>query len=555
MRLALFFLALPLFAQVDGPPLPPPKPLEVPARIGVLGTVSIGLPEVIQRVLESDRDLVISRIAREEAVYNIKGALGVYDPRLGLNAFRSRSVAPVTSLLGGSSDGKVSQEQYLADPSLSGSFPILGGTYKLDFSSARQTSDSTFLTLNPQFPTSVNLNLTQPLWRGMRYDDNRHRIGVARQNLNLTDEQFRQRVIEIVTQAVQAYWELDYAYRNLEVQIEAVRLAEQQDASNRRQEQQGLLAPVDVVATQTQIATFQQTVFLAQQAVTTAENALKILMLPDRTDLMWGMALVPQAADDANKPLPPLDEAIKAALAGRPELAQAAISIETNKLDARLSREQTKPQVDAVASFSTVGLAGREFVAGANPLTASFLPFVTGINNLNALNGLPPIVFATTSGAPPFLVGGYGQSLSELTSGSFTSAQVGVQISVPLRNRTAVAALAVSTAEGHRLKAQRQQVEMAIEQDVRNSLQSASSADSRLDAAVTARKYAEQQYASEQRQFQAGTSTVFLVLQRQTDLIAARTREVRAGADLKEARASLDRATARTIEAHGIQIK
>ena len=96
MKLALFFLALPLFGQVNGPPLPPPKPLEVPPRIGVLGTVNIGLPEVIQRVLESDRDLVISRIAREEAVYNIKGALGVYDPRLGLNAFRSRSVAPVT---------------------------------------------------------------------------------------------------------------------------------------------------------------------------------------------------------------------------------------------------------------------------------------------------------------------------------------------------------------------------------------------------------------------------------------------------------------------------
>ena len=72
---------------------------------------------------------------------------------------------------------------------------------------------------------------------------------------------------------------------------------------------------------------------------------------------------------------------------------------------------------------------------------------------------------------------------------------------------------------------------------------------------MTARQYAEQQYASEQRQFQAGTSTVFLVLQRQTDLIAARTREVRARADLGEAQAGLDRATARTIEAQGIQIK
>ena len=544
-----------LLAQTSETAVPPPKPLEVPARIGVLGTVQIGLPEVIQRVLASDRDLVISRILREEAAYNVTGAKGVYDPRVGMSAFRQRTVSPVTSLLGGSSDGKLAQEQYLADPSLSGSFPVGGGTYKLDFSSARQTSDSEFLTLNPQYPTSLNLNLTQPLWRGLLYDDNRHRIAVARKNVQLTDEQFRQEVIQVVTQAVQSYWELDYAYRNLEVEIEAVRLAEQQDASNRRQVVQGLLAPIDVVATQTQIATFQQDVFLAQQAVTAAENAVKALMLPDRTDLMWGMALVPREYSENSRPLPSLDEALKSALAARPELAQAAISIDINKLDTRLSREQTKPQVDALATVSTVGLAGRQFVAGPNPLTASFIPLVTDINTLNGLNGLPPIVFGASGGVPPFLVGGYGQSLSELASGSFTSAQIGVQISVPLRNRTAEANLAVSTAEGRRLKAQQQQVQMAIEQDVRNSLQATASARARLDASVTARQYAEQQYASEQRQFQAGTSTVFLVLQRQTDLIAARTREVRARAELGEAQAALDRAMARTIEAQGIQIQ
>jgi outer membrane protein TolC len=90
---------------------------------------------------------------------------------------------------------------------------------------------------------------------------------------------------------------------------------------------------------------------------------------------------------------------------------------------------------------------------------------------------------------------------------------------------------------------------------VRNALQTESSAHARLDAAVTARQYAEQQYSSEQRQFQAGTSTVFLVLQRQTDLISARTREVRARADLGEAQANYDRAVARTIEARAIEIK
>jgi HAE1 family hydrophobic/amphiphilic exporter-1 len=80
------------------------------------------------------------------------------------------------------------------------------------------------------------------------------------------------------------------------------------------------------------------------------------------------------------------------------------------------------------------------------------------------------------------------------------------------------------------------------------------SAQSRLEAATLARRSAEEQYTSEQRQFQAGTSTVFLVLQRQTDFITTRSREARARADVAEARANLDRATGNTIQAQGINV-
>ncbi|HVY91315.1 MAG TPA: TolC family protein, partial [Bryobacteraceae bacterium] len=142
-----------------------------------------------------------------------------------------------------------------------------------------------------------------------------------------------------------------------------------------------------------------------------------------------------------------------------------------------------------------------------------------------------------------------------LTSGHFTTASVGLTMSFPIRNRTAEAQSAVAASETKRLESSRKQVELAIEQDVRNALQAESTAAARLDAATNARKDAEEQYASEQRQFQAGTSTVFLVLQRQTDLIAARTREARARADLGEAAANVDRATARTLTVRNIEVK
>jgi hydrophobic/amphiphilic exporter-1 (mainly G- bacteria), HAE1 family len=549
MFLLIAALIFPLRAQdPPSPQLPQLDPLTVPSRIGVLGERKITLTEVVERTLANDRDLAVSRILLDESVYSIKAARGYYDPVAGLKADDQKSVAPAASSLSGGPNGKLTNKELDLTPSLTGSSPWLGGTYEFDLSTSRINSDNQFLSLNPQYPSSIGVKLTQPLWRGLHFDDNRHRLQVAIRNRSLSAEQLRQRVIEIVTQAVNAYWELDYARRNLDVQIEAVRLAEQQFASNRRQAEQGLLARIDVVAAQTQIATFRQNVFLAQEALTRDENNLKQMITANRSDLLWGMALIPETAAPSSIALPELASATKQAIEMRPELKQSDLSIEINKLDARLSREQAKPRIDAFANASLSGLSGLPTSQANNPITGGFEALINQLNTLSALAGVPPLdtaLFAST--VPQNLIGGYGQAWNNIGAGTFPTLQAGVQFSFPIRNRTAEANAAISAAEGKRLHAQRDQVEMLIEADVRNSLQTASSAQAQYAASILARQSAEEQYASEQRQFQSGTSTVFLVLQRQTDLIVARTREVRAQADLAVAAANLDRATASTL--------
>jgi len=438
-------------------------------------------------------------------------------------------------VLGGAPDGKLTQTEWNAAPAISGQSPWLGGTYSLGFTNSRQTTDSEFATLNPLFSTLAQLGLTQPLVRGLRFDQGRYQLAVTRKNEALSKEQLRQRVMEVVTQAITAYWELNYAYRNLDVQAEAVRLAELQFQSNRRQAEQGVLAPVDVVAAQTQVATFQQSAFLAQQALTQAENNLKSMMLPNRHDELWNFALAPDTQEPGDLAAPSLDAALKQALAGRPELTETGLQVAINQLDQRLSMENTRPRVDLFANLSASGLAGSVVPQTSSPLAAFF-----------------PAGFGAV---PAMFLGGYGQSLSNLGRGTFPTAQVGVNISLPLRNRTASAQAAISVSEGKRLSALKDQVGMAVEADVRNAMQMAVSARARREAAVLARQSAEQQYESEQRQFQAGTSTTFLVLQRQTDLIAARSRETRASADMAQAGANLDRAVAGVLEKNGIAVK
>lgn len=153
------------------------------------------------------------------------------------------------------------------------------------------------------------------------------------------------------------------------------------------------------------------------------------------------------------------------------------------------------------------------------------------------------------------LVGGYGQSLTNLFGQHYPSVRVGVRITLPFKNRTAEANLGRSLAEGPRIKDQRAQLEQLIETDVRNAIQALRSGEARPAAvAASARETAEQQYLSEQRRFQAGSSTVFLVLERQTSLVAARRGKLQAETDLNQAIAEFQRSTASTFEANNISV-
>lgn len=538
--------------------VPPARPFVLPPRIGVLTDRELTLQDALAMALANNKDIDGSRIDQEKAVNSVSGAKGSFDPRIGGTASYQKNVTPVASSLGGSATGSVISRNGLADPQLSGSLPWIGSTYQFDLSSARTTTNNTFTQLNPQYPTSLNFSFTQPLWRNLRYDDNRHRLEVAKKNVSLTDEQFRQRVMQIVTQTEQAYWDLAFAYGNLAVQLEAVRLGREQDESNRRQQEQGLLAPIDVVAAQRQLATFEVNAYSAQEALTAAENVLKTLILPDRTDPTWSNALIPITPVNVSPPVTPLQDAVREGIANRPELAQVQISGEINDTDNRFFREQTKPQVDLVATHTNAGLAGIQLPPAPNPFTAGLVSLSERINDLSVLAGLQPLPSASGGsggGLPPFLVGSYGQSLSNVFNGSFPTTQVQLRLSLPLRNRTAEANLNNSLAETRRIRNQRQQTEQAIEASVRNAMQSVESSKSRLESARVARESAEEQYQSEQRQFRAGTSTLFLVQQRQTDMITARSQERRAEADLGKAIATFELATGTILQTHNIQLR
>lgn len=549
----------------DPPPIAPnfeapSRPLPSAERVGVdiANQLPLSLEEAISLALQNNNDIDSAQIDVRIAEFNLRAARGVYDPVLASESYYESRTTPTASTIGGAgATGSVTQKDITGAFGARGFSPFAGGSYTFDFNNSRITTSNQNATLNPQYPTSLVIGYTQPLWRGLRFDNNRRNIEIARKNLSLTDAQFRQRAIDVIAQVQQAYWDLTFSLRNLQVQIDAVKQARQQLESNQRLVAKGALAPIEIIAATTQVTTFEQNVYTAQEAVTRAENTLKTLMLKDRTNEIWTRPLTPVSEINLEPPRVDLVAAVGDALKNRPEIAQLTTSGEINKIDERYFRDQTKPQIDLVGTYTASGLAGAINTARqTNTGTSTNTLIINRINQLSAPAGLQPLPLPTTTGAPPEnLVGGYLKSLGNLAGQDFPTYRVGVVVSLPLFNRTAEANLGRTLAQAGQIRNQRLQQEQIIEADVRNAVQTLRSAEARLQSAAAARDSAEKQFESEQRQFRAGTTTFYLVLQRQTELLSARGRELQAQTDLNKAIAIFQRSTGTTLSANNVSVK
>lgn len=534
-----------------------PPSIVLPPRVGITAPPRpLTLDEAIQLTLEQNNDVSIARMDTAIAREGIRVAQGAFDPRLVPAVTYQRSTTASASAIGGATNGALEQNQFAGAFAIDGRTPWAGGRFGVDFTATRLESGSQFARLNPQFPSALGASYIQPLLRGRAIDAERRQILLARRTAELTDAQLSQVVMDQLTLVEEAYWNLVFAARNLEVQTQALAQAQAQVTSNERQSRQGTLAPIDVIEAQTQAANFRQAVASAQQSLTEAENRLKGLIAASRTAEIWNQPLAP--ADMADRPVPvlSLDDAVRLALARRPELAAVDSARAQNEVDQQFFRDQAKPQLDLVGSYTLSGLAGGPLARAGNPLGGTDAAFLARLNDLSVRAGLPPVETPSATGAtvPDFFVGSYGASLSNIFARRFPSALIQLQMDLPLRNTTARARVARADIAAAQIARRRQQLEQAIELEVRNALQAVRSSEDRLDASSSARRNALEQYESERRRFDAGLSTVFLVLERQTALVTAQARELRARADLNQAIAFLDRAVGGTLERHGLKL-
>lgn len=526
--------------------------------------------DAVKRALENNNDIEVARDDVRFAETQLRALEGVFDPVFAITPTYDKRISPQQSSLGGGS--VTSTTTYSWSPSVQKQFGKGGGSYFLQFQNSHTNTSNSFSLLNPFYSSNLSLQFNQPLLRDRSIDNNRRQIRIQRKRLDQSDADFRQRTIDVITRVQQAYWELVFALRdqqnnlaNLNLSRESLRNVEAQIAA-------GAKAPLERAEVQTELANRETALYSAIQAVAIAENNLKVLIFKDPRNPEWSAQLTPTDTPKFDTNPVNLPDALKAARDNRPELRRLRLQNDINDIDISFFKNQTKPQVDITGTVALTGLAGARVIQPGTVAPGTLVPIIgpdtlTDPNaflfdqirrSLNAL-GLTvpdiPTVATPNNGPTSTLIGGYGQDLRNLFGGDTRNITVGVALSFPFKNKTAEANLAGARIQKEQLQASVRSQEQIIEVDVRNSAQAVESARQRVLSAREARTNAEMQLEGEQRLYQVGRSTTFLLFQRENALANARASELRAETDYNKALADLQRATSTTLRVNNVVVE
>ena len=407
-------------------------------------------------------------------------------------------------------------------------FPT-GTLMTVGFNNSRIASNALFNTLDPYLQPSFQFQLRQHLLQGFGFDPNLRYIRIARNNKLITEVTFRNQIITTVSQIENIYWDLVNAYENVTVQQRALDLADKTLSDNQKQVAAGTLAPLTVVQSQSAVATAKQNLIAAQVNLQLQQLLMKNAITRNMADPILAVApVVPTDTLNTTQPyeVGSVDDLIGQALKQRPEIATARLNLTNTEITRKSLRNDLLPALDLYAFYGASALAGP-----TNPLCTD-----------------------PTQCASPGFPTSYGGAFGNLFNSSFPDKGIGVNLSIPLRNRQVQADQARSALEYRQAQMSLQQTENTIMLQVRQAQFALQQNWVALQAAIAARDYAAEALDAEQKKLRMGASTGTLVLQASSNLTQAESNVLGAATNYEKSKVQLDLSTADTLTRLGIDI-
>ncbi|HYO75583.1 MAG TPA: TolC family protein [Thermoanaerobaculia bacterium] len=478
--------------------------------------LQLSLDQAIRTSMERNLGVQLQEFEYQEASHSLRSEYGIYD-MLGTARIREvSSQSPVSSTI----QANASRE-HVVDVGLQQNLPT-GGGYGLSFNNSRRVTAGGVATVSPAYDPNVGFAFNQPLLRNFGIDINRRFITIARNNLGVTHETFRTALMDTAVNVEQAYLNLVYARRAVEVVKQSLFLARDQARITQIRIDVGASAPLDILQPRVTIATSEEQLIISVANVRAAEDQLRQLLNLEPAE--WDRPIIP-TDEIAYRPMAiNVDDAVRRAVELRPELRQDRFNTETRRMQYLFARNQTLPQLDLELNYGLAGLAGtvNEFDNGGQVINQRRIP--------------------------------YGRGLSQIIEGDFPAWTIGFNVGVPITNIGARAEARRAELDLRQSQLTQEQTRQIIAVEVRQAARDVDTAARTIVATGAAREAAERNVEAERRRYENGMTTNFQVLEVQQQLSDARVRELQALVGYNQAVARYHRVVGDVLDIRNISV-
>jgi outer membrane protein TolC len=453
-------------------------------------------------------------------------AVSSFDPYLTFRGYLDHNVIQETNgFLNGCLVCK--QNQIQGQGNFSEAFP-LGTSVNVNYLGQRNANNNSYEAINPNLYSNLTVLITQQFLAGFGISTNERYMRIAKKNLQITDLAFRAQVIATVTQVENIYWDLVNAYEDEQVKERSLKFAQQTLENDQKELQLNAIPEMQVIKDQSNEAASEGDLTIARANLRLNELLMKNAVTKSDDPAIDEMPVIP--LDRSGPPDPnaeePIENLIAEAEKNRPDVEQDEIAMQVAQMSLRSIKSELLPTLNAYGFYSGAGTAGPK-----NPYCS--------LSPQQCTSGLPT---------------GFGSMLENTFNYSSPEYQVGMTLSINLRNRVAKADQFRAALEYRQRQITFEEQKKSIRFDVRNSQFALQQAEARVNAAQKARDLAQHVFDVSVQEQKLGAMSSYDTLVAQHDLATAESALVAAQTAQEKAKVDIDRATGETLERMGVSI-
>jgi outer membrane protein TolC len=477
-----------LTGAIAGPASAQQQPALMPAGPAAL---QLTLDDAVRRAIENNPDLAVVRLGTEVEAARVGESRGAFAPVFSTQVGRSSIASPPSNLLSG--ERGVDVDDWFSSTGVRQRVPWGSGTWSLSWDTSRTTTNNPITSFDPSFQSGFQAAFSQPLLRDRAIDSVRHQYAVAKRNQESSDLRFQETVVQTVAAVKQAYWTLKATRANVAVQERSLELARELARENKVRVDAGQVPPLDLVQAEVEVAQRRENLIRANTDADDAEDALRRLIVQPDDVAFWRVRLDAIEEPSALGAPPDIDAAVARALNERYDLARAGHELENARDTVAFLDNQRLPDVRLETSYRGNGLGGTQFLRG---------------------DGFPGPVIGTRNR-------GYDSALGQVFTNDYPTWSFGLTVNYPLGRSYEAASFARAQVERRQVTQRISSLRVEAAETVRRAGRQIRSTAERVEAARARAMLAQERLTSEQRRFEAGLSTTFLVTQAQRDLLEA----------------------------------